>query len=532
MIYAVSKTGSLYALNSQGQLLWHRQLSITTDSVVIDRSGVIYFAKLQNTTPYIVAMDAGGTAIWQYQLADQVNVTLTLGSAGEIYAVDSNHSVLAIDSSGQLMWSNYVGSEFKTQIVIGQQQTLLVPTVTDQGPQLLAINATDGEQQWRYSATSGGEGSAAVDANGVIYYVVDEQLVALSASGEVLWAMPGFVGTQTSHVVIDHTGRILVNSASLGTLVVDGQSNGPLDSSWPMNRQNARGTGALFDVTLVVDSDGDGIVDTVDNCPNIANTNQINTDQQNDGGDACDADDDNDGVDDNSDLFPLDGAESVDNDGDGIGDNRDTDDDNDGLSDIWEETVGLDSKVYNDPNQDYNQDGLTLKQKFINGLDLNAAYTGNKAGLLQWKFDLATVAMGFALDSNQQIYLTTKNTQQLVSLTDQGDLRWTVDIGYDIVSTPVVDTNNTIYVVHLGPQPGSYLTAFSDQGQIKWQRRRESSYDNKASVATDASGQYIYWATQREPILAFDANGTLLWQTKEETYQTALGVNADGSLYL
>ena len=42
-----------------------------------------------------------------------------------------------------------------------------------------------------------------------------------------------------------------------------------------------------------------------------------------------DGDDDNDGVDDDSDAFPLDASEIGDNDGDGTGDNADADDDDD-----------------------------------------------------------------------------------------------------------------------------------------------------------------------------------------------------------
>ena len=43
------------------------------------------------------------------------------------------------------------------------------------------------------------------------------------------------------------------------------------------------------------DADGDGVLDPVDNCPTIANSNQLNTDGDSQGN-ACDADDDNDGV--------------------------------------------------------------------------------------------------------------------------------------------------------------------------------------------------------------------------------------------
>jgi len=56
---------------------------------------------------------------------------------------------------------------------------------------------------------------------------------------------------------------------------------------------------------LVNDSDGDGVVDDVDNCPSAPNTDQLNTDGADDGGDACDDDDDNDTWQDVYDNCPL-----------------------------------------------------------------------------------------------------------------------------------------------------------------------------------------------------------------------------------
>jgi hypothetical protein len=56
---------------------------------------------------------------------------------------------------------------------------------------------------------------------------------------------------------------------------------------------------------LVHDSDADGVVDDVDNCPSAPNTDQLNTDGADDGGDACDDDDDNDTWQDVYDNCPL-----------------------------------------------------------------------------------------------------------------------------------------------------------------------------------------------------------------------------------
>jgi len=89
---------------------------------------------------------------------------------------------------------------------------------------------------------------------------------------------------------------------------------------------------SLFKMNFMDDADGDGVEDGLDNCPSIANQDQVDTDD--DGlGNACDDDDDNDGVLDVNDALPLNASESVDTDGDGIGNNADTDDDGDEVAD-------------------------------------------------------------------------------------------------------------------------------------------------------------------------------------------------------
>ena len=90
-------------------------------------------------------------------------------------------------------------------------------------------------------------------------------------------------------------------------------------------------------VTAVVecnDSDGDGVIDDIDICPNTPDPAQHDNDGDANGGDACDPDDDNDGLDDtvdNCDFVENVGQE--DTDGDGEGDACDEDDDNDSVND-------------------------------------------------------------------------------------------------------------------------------------------------------------------------------------------------------
>jgi len=138
---------------------------------------------------------------------------------------------------------------------------------------------------------------------------------------------------------------------------------------------------------LLPDTDNDGDIDGVDNCPIEANADQLNTDGDTQGN-VCDDDDDNDGLtdleelglgsdpllvnSDNDEFFDdVDNCPSVDNadqlntDGDTQGDACDEDDDNDGLKDPAEETLGSNPLLV-----DTDSDGRTDLEEFNSGTDL------------------------------------------------------------------------------------------------------------------------------------------------------------------
>ncbi len=73
---------------------------------------------------------------------------------------------------------------------------------------------------------------------------------------------------------------------------------------------------------------------------------------------------DGDGVVDHLDAFPHDPDSAFDTDGDGVGDGTDLDDDNDGLSDIYETFKGLNPLNAADANIDYDNDGILIKDEF------------------------------------------------------------------------------------------------------------------------------------------------------------------------
>ncbi len=90
------------------------------------------------------------------------------------------------------------------------------------------------------------------------------------------------------------------------------------------------------------DTDNDSVVDEIDNCDDVQNLDQANTDDDA-MGDACDPDDDNDGDNDIADNCPLiENSNQADLDSDQVGDGCDEDQDGDGVDD---KTISDDAKT-------------------------------------------------------------------------------------------------------------------------------------------------------------------------------------------
>ncbi|WP_111980015.1 hypothetical protein [Algibacillus agarilyticus] len=126
----------------------------------------------------------------------------------------------------------------------------------------------------------------------------------------------------------------------------------------PLNADtDADGVNDLVDVfptdaTETLDSDADGTGDNAD--LDDDNDGVSDLDEATNGTDPLNADTDADGVNDLADAFPIDATETLDTDTDGTGNNADLDDDNDGISDLDEAANGT-----NPLNADTDADGVS-----------------------------------------------------------------------------------------------------------------------------------------------------------------------------
>jgi hypothetical protein len=161
----------------------------------------------------------------------------------------------------------------------------------------------------------------------------------------------GFVPSSLLQVYVGGSSTAAAVGLSLDEVKLFGYS------ALPMN---------IFHDSLIVpeDTDLDGVFDRFDNCPQIPNADQADSDR--DGiGNACDNDDDDDGVADASDNCPLmRNADQLDNDGDGVGNTCDncinalntaqTDTDADGKGDACDNCPS----VFNPGQEDSDGDGI------------------------------------------------------------------------------------------------------------------------------------------------------------------------------
>lgn len=233
--------------------------------------------------------------------------------------------------------------------------------------------------------------SAASDNVGIVDYVVFvngavNQVV--STSSATLSDLDSAIDNVVTVTARDPAGNSSPLSASLtiAATVIDSDGDGVDDSvdECP-NTPQGEAVDATGCASFEVDTDGDGVPDVSDAFPNDPGE-WIDTDGDGTGNNA-DSDDDNDDTPDNADAFPLDAAEWLDSDTDGIGNNADLDDDNDGLTDVQEGELGTDPL-----SRDTDGDGWSDKEEVEEGTDPLAASSQPEiqSGLPVWLLYMAT----------------------------------------------------------------------------------------------------------------------------------------------
>ena len=300
------------------------------------------------TTGFLPPED--GTGRGMGHIAYTINHVKDLEENSEIRNV-----ALIVFDLGEHIYTNQIDPHDPSQ---GTNPELEAPITIDRGmPVSSMVSMPEEFSDSIFFVSWGGSDSASGIANYNIY-VRDSQEVDWQLWLErTIETSAEFIGTpghthEFYSIAIDNVGhfeqkhpvpdaKIFVNPAAVEDSdndgVTDSDDNCPSIANGDQADMDKDSLGDLCDecpLDYENDIDGDGVCGDVDNCQDVSNSGQADLDQ--DGlGDICDADDDDDGVADINDNCPLiSNADQADLEGDGLGDICDADDDADGVADI------------------------------------------------------------------------------------------------------------------------------------------------------------------------------------------------------
>ncbi|MCJ8274024.1 MAG: leucine-rich repeat domain-containing protein, partial [Psychrosphaera sp.] len=340
--------------------------------------------------------------------------------------------------------------------------------------------------KWRYGFNNTIYSGPTISTDGYFYFGSAEYTIG--DNGVLKHTLPNVAVNDKSPLVgADHTLYFSSGAKDIVAMKVRGNAD-KHGAAWLALGGNNQRNGRLN----APDTDLDGVVDIIDNCPQDSNADQLNTDNANDGGNACDTDDDNDGVEDSVDVFPLDSSETLDSDGDGTGNNADLDDDNDGVVDT-EDAFPLDASesldtdgdgIGNNADLDDDNDGvMDVDDDFPldseqSTFKLISDVTLNDVGLASCVMDLATAKGWTTVNEVTQLACASKNISDLTGLNEMFALT-TLDLRKNSISDITILSDLTALTqVKLAKNAISDLSPLASLSALTFVSLSANQFDN------------------------------------------------------
>jgi flagellar hook assembly protein FlgD len=346
---------------------------------------------------------------------------------------------------------------------------------------------------------------------------------------------------------------MMLTACGEGNSVLDTEENRCSATINP-NTADSDGDGVINICDL--DNDNDGIEDEFDNCPLIANEEQLDTNE--DGlGDACDVD--NDGIENEADNCPFvanigqedandDGVgDFCDRDGDGVVDANDNcpidinadqgDEDGNGVGDVCDIGDELDAFSFFEPLNLSNNPGLTFRPSvaFDNNNYIHVVWDDNTGieGALEVYYSTVN-ALGFS--ATEPVKLA-NNVSGVVGLAQRARIAVAPDDSVHVIWQDTKTNYSDIYHVKLVLNEDTGIfeivnTVAEGESYEETNISHTEATSVEPAIAIDDEGNiYVAWSSNETVTLSRSSDGGVTWSSAEEQISFPVGVIVEPALY-
>jgi outer membrane protein assembly factor BamB len=142
---------------------------------------------------FFFALSESAVVQWTAKTGGDNDATPVTGPDGTVYFGSDDGSVRAWTAQGVEKWRVDIGAPIRAPLSLGKRAELLVSTYGE-SPVLVALQATDGNEKWRFSIRPGQgdfygiQSGATIDDEGFIYFGGrDRRVYCLTPAGRPVW---------------------------------------------------------------------------------------------------------------------------------------------------------------------------------------------------------------------------------------------------------------------------------------------------------------------------------------------------------
>ncbi|MCB1185897.1 PQQ-binding-like beta-propeller repeat protein [bacterium] len=169
----------------------------------------------------LFALDTDGSLLWEHEVLDQISSTPAIGPQGHVVFGDIADYVYAVNRAGIRAWHTKLPREVYSSPAILDDGSIIVGT---QGSQLYKLDYL-GIEQWHLDTSSGIYCPPAIAADGTIYVcTAGGALASVSPDGELNWEHSG-TGEAHASPCITSTGKLVYATQDGNIYSVDADGN-------------------------------------------------------------------------------------------------------------------------------------------------------------------------------------------------------------------------------------------------------------------------------------------------------------------